>query len=677
MDNGPGGQMAEQDPHKSRSAGRPGRKFSPVRADTEEYTALASFLRNRMHDAGMTVRGLAEAIDMSSSAVSERLAGAKLEAEFVTAVVEACTEEQELRPRRGRLLAEGAALLARAERRRTPVLDATQERNPVLRHVAVAAQQRLLELHDELHLKNAELEALNRVQHQSELALRDTASLSSVLSVWVTVLADEVEHLTRERELTMSVVPPDLARLRSVDAELARTVERHGRTRAGLDRTERDRRLAAALLAEAVTRTRDIRREVLPLQAALRLPGADGAAGTTQVAADIAPLGAYGDDVDAALDRAEAVSRTIADRLRSAVLDLDDDAETFPLSAADAVDAMDNADNGPTSTDATDNAPWWDMLGDVPTGAFTWAEETAVPLLAARDPHDPRFEQFVRDRRPREVMLLADRLLAHHWAEGSARLRTALALSLPPDELAPLVLALAKTPGPVPRAEQGAQMLLAAVLLRTPADVYALTRLLTASGDDLPRTVRWGVAAFARRPRADVVDYLRVQMPHDRMGSHTHVLGAVISEWPVDEVLALVDDLMVIEDGDENTQFGWMLLAAFPRPPFAQTELLLRLWTTLPRMYLGEMLPSLYQGDSYELADVIVSLHKEWPPPLDGAARELAAEVMPLIIRRESLEGLDVIADRLAKRQLSPERIFEPYRGLLSPNFMTPPTDET
>lgn len=667
MDNGPGGQMAEHDPHQSRSVGAP---FKPVRADTAEYTALATFLRKRLEEAGMTLRDLAEAIGMSRSAVQERLTGAKLDERFVVAVVEACTEKPELRPRRGRLLTEGAALLARAEKWRTPVLDATQERNPFLRNVAVAAQHRLLELHEELHLKNSELEALNRVQHQSELALRDTASLSSVLSVWVVVLADEVEHLTRERELTMSVVPPDLARLRGVDAELARTVERHGRTRAGLDRTERDRRLAAALLAEAVTRTRDIRREVLPLQAALRLPGTDGTADRTQVAADIAPLGAYGDDVDAALDRAEAVSRTIADRLRSAVLDLDDDAETFPLSA---VDAVDNADNGPTSTDATDNAPWWDMLGEVPTGAFTWAEETAVPLLTARDPHDPRFEQLVRGHRPREVMLLADRLLAHHWAEGSARLRTTLALSLPPDELAPLVASLAKTAGPVRRAEQGAQMLLAAVLLRTPSDVYALTRLLITSGDDLPRVVRQGLAAFGRRPRADVVDYLRT--PEDRTGARTHLLEAVILKWPVDEILALVDEF--IEEGDEDARFGWMLLDALPRPPFAQTELLLRLWPRLPRGYFVEMLPILYPGGREPLANVIAALHEEWPPPLDGAARELAAEVMPLIIRRESLDALDWIAGRLANRQLSPESIFEPYRDLLAPSFMPPPDDET
>lgn len=652
--------MAEHEPHSQRSAGRPGRRFGPLRADTEEYRAVAEFLRNRVREAGLTVQGLTEATGLGKSAISERLAGDKLDEDFVAAVVTACTEAVELRPRRGRLLSEGAALLARAERLRTPVLDVTRERNPALRNLAVAAQQRLLELHEELHVKNGQLAALTRVRHQSELALREATGLASVLSVWVMVLADEVEHLTRERELTMSVVPPDLARLRGVDAELARTVERHARADAELTRTEQDRRLAAALLAEAMTRTRAIRREVLPLQAAVRPEVADGTK-DSPVTADLTPQAVYDDTVDAALERAEAVSRAIAERLRGAVTDLDEEAQTLAPAPADS------ADNPPTGPDTADNTLWWDMLGDVPTTAFAHAEETAVALLARRDPHDPEFEEIVRTRGPREVMLLADRLLAHHWAEGSVRLRAALSLGLPPAELAHLVLALAKIPGSMRRSEQGAQMLLAAVLLRPPADVLALTDQLGMVGDELPRVVRHGVEAFVRRPQADVVAYLRDGQGH--RASPPYVLEAVVREWPADRVLALLD----LDDGQGESVFAWLLLAALPRPPFAQTELLLHLWTRLPHGHFMEMMPVLYDGDWKEMATVIARLHHDWPPPLDRAARELAAEVMPLVIRRESLARLDLIADALTGEGLSPEEIFAPYKHLLTPEFMTPP----
>lgn len=613
---------------EQQSSGRPGRKFGPVRADTEEYTALAKFLRKRMEVAGVTVKALVESgmTGLSRSAISERLAGAKLDAGFV-----------------------------RAEKRRTPVLDVRKEKDPVSRNVAVAAQSRLLELHEELHVKNAQLESLNRVRYESELALRDATALASVLSVWVVVLAGEVEHLTRERELTMGAVPPDLPRLRSIDSELTRTIDRHDRTSSQLARTERDRQLATALLAEVMTRTREIRRE----RGTAQLPGP----GTDE----LAPQSAYGDDVDAALDRAEAVSRTIADRLRGAVTVLDDGAETL------ALPAVDNADNGPTSTDDMDNLPrWWDTLGEVPTGVFTWAQETAISLLATRDPTDPSFEVLVRKRQLPEVMLLADRLLVHGWAEGSVRLRAALALALPPEELAWLVLALTMRRGPVWRTEQGAQMLLAAVLRRTPSDVLALTGQLAGLGDELPRMVRSGIAAFVRRPRADVTDYLREQLAQGaHLSVHNNlVIQAVAREWPTEEILALVDEL-----GDGNTEengFGWLLLGALPQPPFAQTELLLHLWTKLPSMYFGEMLPGRYQGNGKDLTDAIAALHREWPPPLDHAARELAAIVMPLIIRRESLAALDLIAGGLADRRLSPARIFEPYRDLLTPDFISP-----
>lgn len=648
------------------SSGRPGRKFGPVRADTEEYTALATFLRKRMEVAGVTLKALVEAgvTGLSKSAISERLAGAKLDADFVTAVVETCTAAPELRPSRARLLAEGLDLLARAEKRRTSVLDVRKEKDPVSRNVAVAAQSRLLELHEELHVKNAQLESLNQVRYQSELALRDATALASVLSVWVVVLAGEVEHLTRERELTMAAVPPDLPHLRSVDAELARTIDQHDRTTSQLARTERDRQLATALLAEAMTRTREIRRQLGRLRAGTaQLPGPGSE--------EVAPQSAYGDDVDKALDLAEVASRGIKDRLRGAVTVLDDGAETLSLPAAD------NADNGPTSTDATDNPLWWDMLGEVPTGTFTWAEETAVSLLAARDPADPSFDVLVQNRHPREVMLLADRLLAYRWAEGSVRLRAALAFSLSPEELAPLVLALTKESGPMQRAEQGAQMLLAAVLLRTPSDVLSLAVQLAGVGDELPRMVQSGITAFVRRPRADVTDYLREQLGRGpRLSVHNNfVIRAVVREWPTEEILALVDELW--DEGDQEGDFGWLFFVALPRPPFAQTELLLHLWTKVPRVYFGEMLPSLYQGEWKELTDAVAALYRAWPPPLDRAARELATEVMPLIIRRESLAGLDLIAGGLAAdHRLSPAQIFEPYRDLLTPDFMNLPETE-
>ncbi|MEV6171340.1 hypothetical protein AB0L99_24270 [Streptomyces sp. NPDC051954] len=446
--------MAEQAPLTAdgKSPARVGRKFGPVRARSQEYEALAHFLRQRVQEAGLTLGELEAATGLKKSAIGERLAGLKLDAEFVEAVVLACTETTVLLPGRARLRKEGAQLLEIAKTHTTQVLDLTRQPTAV-RNVAVAAQDvalkaqaKLLDLHEQLDRRNDELAALTRVQQQSQLALRDTDALSSVLSTWVIVLADEVEQLTQERRLAMTARPPDLKQLSGLDAELARTTARKGRTATELARAQEDGRLARALLTEALTRTRRVREEIRRLRDAAQLPPGGEAASGKPAAEDLygfaSPSG-FGADADAALDRAEVIGRTIADRLHTALTALDEEAETLPLSAASpaspasATRGTDNADNGLTSAFTTDNALpeetlWWDLLANVPTDPFVWAEETAAALAGDRNPHDPLFEHLARERPAREILLLADRLQEHRWLEGTARMRIALALSLPP-----------------------------------------------------------------------------------------------------------------------------------------------------------------------------------------------------------------------------------------------------
>lgn len=680
--------MTEQGPHEG-SPNRAGRKYGRLRGRSQEYDALARFLRERVTEAGLTLDGLADVTGLKRSAISERLAGDKLDAEFVGKVLLAAMEKVELRPKRERMLKEADRMLRAAQQRSTPVLDLTRHSPPVrnvveaTQAIALEAQSQLLDLHRELVRKNDELVRLSRVQHESQLALRDANTLFSVLSTWVVVLADEVEQLTWERESTMTSEPPDLGRLRSVDAELARTITQHSRTAARLARTDQDQRLAAALLAEVLTRTRQVRREARRLRTAVQLPPGEG----THVDAepvtpldDIAQPDAFGDDIDAALDRAEAVGQTIAERLHSALTTLDEDAETLPWAAAStAISATDNADNTVSGTYRADNRPsgtpplWWDLLVDVPSDAFVWAEEVATALVHERNPHDPRFTRIAADRPAREVILLADRLQEHWWQEGAARQRTALALSLAPRELAPLVLALIEAGRFLRREEQGAQLLRAALAGRTTSDVVVIHNLLAHGGSDTPHLVRRGLSAIAQRPFADVVALLREQLvDNPRVLTHSALMEAIVREWPPDEVVALVEELRDIDD----CYIGWQIFWALPTPAVEETELLVRLWIVLPSMQFIEMLPGLYrESDSSGLVKVLVALHADWPPPLDDAARELTAEIMPLLIRTTSLETLNLVSQGLARRGFSPQRIFEPYRDLLVPNFAQPTSD--
>ncbi|MFJ3421921.1 hypothetical protein ACIPN8_36900 [Streptomyces sp. NPDC086082] len=182
--------MSTQDSHEGRGAGapRPGRKLGPLRNRSHEYDILARFLRSRVEESGLTVADLVGPTGPGKSAVSERLAGAKLTAEFVDAVVVACTKVPELLPGRARLRSDAARLLRIAQERSTPVPDLTRH-SPAVRNTAMAAmetaqraQEELLGMHRELRRKDDEVEALARVQHQSQLALNEATTLASALS---------------------------------------------------------------------------------------------------------------------------------------------------------------------------------------------------------------------------------------------------------------------------------------------------------------------------------------------------------------------------------------------------------------------------------------------------------------------------------------------------------------
>ncbi|WP_369213163.1 hypothetical protein [Streptomyces flavofungini] len=678
--------MGEEDPQRAGagSGARVGRKFGAVHARSQEYEALAHFLRDRVREAGLSLRALEAPTGLGRAAISERLAGLKLDGAFVDAVVVACTQAPALAPRRKRLRGEGARLLRLAETRATAVLDLTGQ-PPGVKNVAVAAQalaleaqSKLLDLHEQLDRKNDELATLALAQQQSQLALRDADTLASVLSTWVLVLADEVERLGRERELAMTARPPDLARIGGMDSELARTLAQHGRTAAELAKAEQDRKLATALLAEALTRTRRVRADLRQLRATAQLPAEAGAAHGDPRAAQQARTitgEAFPDDVDAALDRAQAFGHGIDVRLRGVLNALDEDAETLPVPTGSAT-VTDNADNGVTGTDAADNgtardALWWDMLARVPTEAFVWAERTAAALVRDRDPHDGRFGIVVTERPTREVLLLADRLQEHRWLEGAARLRTALALSAPTGELVPLILALLDAGTFLNRAEQGAQLLRSALAGRTVSDVLDLHNRL-AHHDDCPPVVREGLAAIAQRSYADVVALVRRQLQDNpRPLTHGVLVESIVRNWPPDEVVALVREVVDIEDGYIVGQ----IFFALPIPPADEIALLVRLWAALPAHgWFAEMLPTRYPAGRGidDLTTVIAELHAPWPPPLRGAAGELAAQIMPLIVGRTPLEHLGYIGEDLARRGLSREQILTPYTEPLVPAFMRP-----
>ncbi|MFJ8495881.1 hypothetical protein ACIRBZ_47305 [Streptomyces sp. NPDC094038] len=182
---------------------------------------------------------------------------------------------------------------------------------------------------------------------------------------------------------------------------------------------------------------------------------------------------------------------------------------------------------------------------------------------------------------------------------------------------------------------------------------------MTTSTPATDNALWWDIlAALVRRQLADT----------PRLLTHGLLVETIVRKWPPAEVIDLVRETMHIEDA-----YGvGRVFFALPTPSADQTELLIRLWDTMPaHWWFDEALPRPCPAGagSDDLARIITDLHADWPAPLDRAARELAAPIMPLIIVRTPLGALSTISDLLIRAGLSPESVFEPYRRLFLPDF--------
>ena len=668
--------MAEH-PRQRKAAGR---KFGPLHGETEEFNALARFLRQRVGQANLTLENLEAATGLRKSAISKRLSGIDLDGPFVAAVVAACTTDGRAALRE-RYLAQGEELLSTAKKKRTAVI-ALDSRPPAVRDLVVNslqkvmdAQERLLEAREQLTIKQDQLAQAVQARLQAEQALQAANSLSSVLGTWIVVLADQVEYLAQQRVEVAAVRPPDPNRLGQVEADLARVLTRHERTAQDLRRVESDRSLAAGVLGRLIVRSRQLQRDVEQLR---RLVDSDQGGAVPKPAAlerlDTPSL--FTADIDFALDRAEEVSRAISMQLQGALADLGE----LP---ADSRGPLSVADNALTSDGTTDNALWWDMLAQVPAESLQWAEAEASLLLRTRDRTDSRLADLVHRHPTREIMLLADTLDRFLWSEGAARLRHALARSLPVEELVALAGALMEPSLGNRRSDHGAQLFIAAAMQWAPPTVARLVSLQLDRraqeqplGDPVLKRMARTLNAAAWRSLEDVCSIIReVMRVNPRIVSASPFLTGVLDR-PSDEVLEL---LGMIEQAslEENEAFSWpILLHSLPQRErlFENTELLLRLWAMegLPVYERGLLLDSCLPESPHGLAASILKLRQSWNPPLDHAAEQMLGKLIPVIIDISTIADLRDIGVLIANKGLDPDEVFGPYQHRLTVTFDGP-----
>ncbi|MGC4985832.1 Crp/Fnr family transcriptional regulator [Streptomyces sp. DT193] len=298
---------------------RLGRPAGPLSNAPGAKPLVAALLRNLLDKAGFTQATLATELGMSTSALSTRLRGDRLEWPFVNRVIELCSQDRDPRTCERRLEqarwlwdglptpAQGAQ--ARPRNGRDIVIDSLLQ--------VSSAETGRAEALQELSDKQRQLDQAVRARRQAEAAVQAASSLNAVLAVWVIVMADEVERAQSHRNTLARRTPLDPAELVRVDTLLGLAVRHHERITHDSAKAASDLGRATSVLAGLITCGRRLQADIARLHADRPSP-ADSREDDGDRALPL-PFDAareFAADIDRALDRIEAFSNTIGQEVQ-------------------------------------------------------------------------------------------------------------------------------------------------------------------------------------------------------------------------------------------------------------------------------------------------------------------------------------------------------------------------
>ncbi|MFE2586562.1 helix-turn-helix domain-containing protein [Streptomyces sp. NPDC059378] len=323
-----------------RAPRRLGRPAGPLSNAPDSKPAVAAFLRKLQREAGVTQADLATQLEVSTSTLSTRLRGERLDWPFVKKMIElfskgdALTKERRLG--QAELLWNGLP----------PKAQVTPTRQPNGRDIVIdsllrasAAEIGRVEALQELSDKQRQLDQAIRARGRAEAAVQAASSLNAVLATWVRVMADEVDHAQSHRSALARNTPVDRTELMRVDTLLSLAVRHHERITRDSAIASTDLGRATAILAGLITCGRRLQADIARLHADKPSPD-DIREGGTDHALPL-PFDAareFAADIDRALDRIEAFSNTIGQEVQQtadALAALDPaGADRFPQQAA-------------------------------------------------------------------------------------------------------------------------------------------------------------------------------------------------------------------------------------------------------------------------------------------------------------------------------------------------------
>lgn len=289
--------------------GRGGRPWGPIRAESEEASKLASFLREQVDVSGKSLAMLQKEMHISKTQIGEKLAGKRIDRVFVAALLRATISEPRLRERRA---AEAETLLAAAER---PIPQAGRLNTGFkaeLEQLRVQQVDTLLQLTRSLEQQN-----------QLRQAVGNSTMLVFVLLGMLHKLELRTTSLTVERDQLLDRRLDDQA-LQRAEQQLNRAFQQEKRAGEELQRAKDKQRQAEELAAKVQARVDELTEELVRLRASA--PGDHHHRVSEQVSSSSeTPTDPVGDDIDRALAHAASINDEEAQTLQSITEGLSED----------------------------------------------------------------------------------------------------------------------------------------------------------------------------------------------------------------------------------------------------------------------------------------------------------------------------------------------------------------
>jgi diguanylate cyclase (GGDEF)-like protein/PAS domain S-box-containing protein len=235
---------------------RPGHPWAALKGEDPALHGLAHYLRAVIDNADVTMKQLASELGCSTASISKKLNGSTLpEESFVLGVVRVCTKDIRIVNKR---LGDAKARWARASSDQGVRIRRPDARLDDPRALIITAQERVIQVHEQLHEANLQLRA-------SERAEQRTTKMVWTLTWALGQIVQKVRDLTAERDAALAQAATSAVELDATQQTLADATGIHERTQSQLGRAKAEHHRAQQLVRTVEDKIERLRAKVRAL----------------------------------------------------------------------------------------------------------------------------------------------------------------------------------------------------------------------------------------------------------------------------------------------------------------------------------------------------------------------------------------------------------------------------